>query len=60
MKFFHTGVPLLYANKGVCTPNFTPRSHDNDQKSYKSINSYIAIYHSSWCKSQAIAFGGAA
>ncbi|MBN3949950.1 MAG: hypothetical protein HWQ38_27150 [Nostoc sp. NMS7] len=66
MKIFHTGVPLFYPNgtpngTGVCTPNFTPRSANNeDQNSYQSIDSYIAIYHYSWCKSQAIAFGGAA
>jgi hypothetical protein len=65
----NTGVLLsLYANEtGVYTPNFTLRwlrppqaSHDNDQN--QSIDSYTAIYHSSWCKRQeiAIAFGGAA
>ncbi|MCC5621031.1 hypothetical protein [Nostoc sp. CHAB 5715] len=66
MKIFNTGVPPFYSNgtpdrTGVYTPNFTPRSANNeDQKSYQSIDSYIAIYHYSWCKRQAIAFGGAA
>lgn len=67
MKIFHTGVPSFYPNgtpdeTGVYTPNFTSRwlrppqaSHDNDQNHNQSIDSYTAIYHSSWCKRQEIA-----
>ena len=43
MNFIHTGVPLLYANEGICTPNFTLITRHNDRNSYQSINSYTAI-----------------
>ena len=45
MKFIHTGVPPLYVNEGICNPNVTLRSHDSDQNSNQSIDTYIAIYH---------------
>ncbi|MDZ7969722.1 MAG: hypothetical protein RM368_33065 [Nostoc sp. DedSLP03] len=41
----NTGVLLsLYAiETGVYTPNFTLRSHDNDQRNNHFINNYIVI-----------------
>lgn len=56
MKNFHTGVPSFYPMwVAEYNPNCTERSHDNDQNHNKSIDSYTAIYHSSWCKRQEIA-----